>query len=81
MAPTSSTISYKDSFFSFPEDDHFSMSKSMRLTSYSRYLERRMVNAWKKVTSMTKKQHRASYLPPNFVLVTPTKRRSIRYAH
>ncbi|KAK0467141.1 uncharacterized protein EV420DRAFT_1507451 [Desarmillaria tabescens] len=54
----------------------------MRLPSYTRYVERRVVRAWKKITGLTKKQHRASFLPPNFVFVTPSaKRRSIRYVY
>lgn len=53
---------------------------TVRPSSHTRFLERRMIGAWKKVTSITKKHPRASYIPANFVLVTPNKRKSIRYA-
>ncbi|KAK0489040.1 hypothetical protein IW261DRAFT_1442934 [Armillaria novae-zelandiae] len=83
MSLSTSSVSYKDSVFSFPQaaHDEYYVSKSA-LPSCTRYMERRLVKAWKKITGLTKKQHRASFLPPNFVFVTPSaKRRSIRYVY
>ncbi|PBK99554.1 hypothetical protein ARMGADRAFT_1008085 [Armillaria gallica] len=86
MSSTTSSLSCKDSVLSFPHaahHEHYSVSKSaIRMPSCTRYMERRLVKAWKKITGLTKKQHRASFLPPNFVFVTPSaKRRSIRYVY
>ncbi|KIY71856.1 hypothetical protein CYLTODRAFT_418407 [Cylindrobasidium torrendii FP15055 ss-10] len=80
---TSSTVSYDSSFmyFDYPTDGQafHQAPRSVRGSSVARSFERQVVVAWKKVTRMTKKQPRASYLPPNFVFVTPHQRRSIRY--
>lgn len=45
--------------------------------SSKRYFERRIMHAWKAMTRATHKQPRASFVPPDFVLVT--KRRSIMH--
>ncbi|KZT10129.1 uncharacterized protein LAESUDRAFT_756321 [Laetiporus sulphureus 93-53] len=51
------------------ERPHFSCKK---------YLERRIVRAWKSFSQRTRKPERASILPEDFVLMT-ARRRSIRY--
>ncbi|KAG7444912.1 uncharacterized protein BT62DRAFT_1077142 [Guyanagaster necrorhizus] len=86
MPSSMNSLCYKDSVFPFPQPDYdseyYPASKTVRLSSCTRYMERRVVKAWKKITGLTKKQHRASFLPPNFVFVTPSaKRRSIRYVY
>ena len=49
-----------------------------RSMSCRKYLERRIVCAWKVVSQRSRRRHRASILPEDFVLLT-TRRRSIRY--
>ncbi|KZT65033.1 hypothetical protein DAEQUDRAFT_814567 [Daedalea quercina L-15889] len=43
-----------------------------------KYLERRIVRAWKHFSRATRKTQRASILPEDFVLLT-ARRRSIRF--
>ena len=52
----------------------------MFVTSLSprKYLERRIVRAWKRFSQATRKTQRASILPEDFVLLT-ARRRSIRF--
>ncbi|KAG1907845.1 uncharacterized protein F5891DRAFT_997379 [Suillus fuscotomentosus] len=54
-------------------------SKPMRKTRIScgKYIERQVVRAWKRVTGVTRKHQRASFLPKDFILVT-SHRRSVR---
>ena len=49
-----------------------------RSMSCRKYLERRIVCAWKVVSQRSRRRHRTSILPDDFVLLT-TRRRSIRY--
>ncbi|KAG2136202.1 hypothetical protein BD769DRAFT_1664549 [Suillus cothurnatus] len=51
-------------------------SKPMRKTriSCTKFIERQVVRAWKRVTGVTRKQQRASFLPKDFILVTPHRR-------
>ena len=43
-----------------------------------KYLERRIIRAWKHFSQATRKSQRASILPEDFVLLT-ARRRSIRF--
>ncbi|KAH9916317.1 uncharacterized protein B0H18DRAFT_1124301 [Fomitopsis serialis] len=43
-----------------------------------KYLERRIIRAWKHFSQATRKQPRASVLPDDFVLLT-ARRRSVRF--
>ncbi|KAH7890806.1 hypothetical protein F5I97DRAFT_1838875 [Phlebopus sp. FC_14] len=56
-------------------------TKPMRKTrvSCTKYVERQIIRAWKRVTSVTHTPQRASVLPKDFILVT-SRRRSVRYA-
>lgn len=47
--------------------------------SCGKYIERQVVRAWKRVTGVTRKHQRASFLPKDFILVT-SHRRSVRLA-
>ncbi|OBZ74138.1 hypothetical protein A0H81_06171, partial [Grifola frondosa] len=47
--------------------------------SCKKFIERRIIRAWKSVSQMTRKNQRASILPEDFVILT-AKRRSIRFA-
>ncbi|KAG1770719.1 hypothetical protein EDD22DRAFT_816501 [Suillus occidentalis] len=53
-------------------------SKPMRKTriSCTKFIERQVVRAWKRVTGVTRKHQRASFLPKDFILVT-SRRRSV----
>ncbi|KAG2157767.1 uncharacterized protein EDB93DRAFT_1325967 [Suillus bovinus] len=53
-------------------------SKPLRTTRIScgKYIERQVVRAWKRVTGVTRKHQRASFLPNDFILVT-SRRRSV----
>ena len=44
----------------------------------TKYIERRIVCAWKTISRRTRRRHRASILPEDFVLLT-ARRRSIRF--
>ncbi|KAG1808681.1 uncharacterized protein BJ212DRAFT_1280405 [Suillus subaureus] len=56
-------------------------SKPMRKTriSCTKLIERQVVRAWKRVTGVTRKHQRASFLPKDFILVT-SRRRSVMLA-
>ncbi|CCM02630.1 uncharacterized protein FIBRA_04733 [Fibroporia radiculosa] len=45
--------------------------------SCKKFLERRLIRAWKAFSQTTRKQQRASILPEDFVLMT-ARRRSVR---
>ncbi|THG99800.1 hypothetical protein EW026_g2619 [Hermanssonia centrifuga] len=48
--------------------------------SCTKYLERRIIRAWKSVSRMTRKPQRASLLPEDFILLTAAaRRRSIMF--
>ncbi|PCH36239.1 hypothetical protein WOLCODRAFT_166775 [Wolfiporia cocos MD-104 SS10] len=49
-----------------------------RSLSPKKYLQRRVIVAWKSFSQMARKQQRASILPEDFVLLT-ARRRSVRY--
>ncbi|KAG2132776.1 hypothetical protein DEU56DRAFT_811991 [Suillus clintonianus] len=51
-------------------------SKPMRNTriSCTKFIERQVVRAWKRVTRVTRKHQRASFLPKDFILVTSRRR-------
>ncbi|KAG1746577.1 uncharacterized protein EDB91DRAFT_1048962 [Suillus paluster] len=51
-------------------------SKPMRKTciSCTKYIERQVVRAWKRVTRATRRHQRASFLPKDFILVTSRRR-------
>ncbi|KAF9240687.1 hypothetical protein BU15DRAFT_73914 [Melanogaster broomeanus] len=55
-------------------------TKPMRKTriSCTKFIERRVIGAWKRVTGATRKPQRASFLPKDFVLVT-SRRRSVMF--
>ncbi|KAF9820575.1 hypothetical protein IEO21_01278 [Rhodonia placenta] len=46
--------------------------------SCTKYLERRIIQAWKSFSQSTRKHERASILPEDFVLMT-ARRRSVRF--
>lgn len=46
--------------------------------SFNKYMERRIIRAWKILSRATRKPERASLLPEDFVLLT-ARRRSIRF--
>ncbi len=46
--------------------------------SFSKHIERRIVCAWKALSRRSRRHHRASILPEDFVLLT-ARRRSVRY--
>ncbi|GBE86551.1 hypothetical protein SCP_0904300 [Sparassis crispa] len=46
--------------------------------SYRKFLERRIIQAWKALSQAARKHERASLLPEDFVLLT-VRRRSIRH--
>jgi len=46
--------------------------------SCKKYLERRIIRAWKSFSQVTHKPQRASILPEDFVLMT-ARRRSVRF--
>ncbi|KAG2757080.1 hypothetical protein P692DRAFT_20825031 [Suillus brevipes Sb2] len=56
-------------------------SKPMRKTriSCTKFIERQVVRAWKRVTGVARKPQRASFLPKDFILVT-SRRRSVMLA-
>ncbi|KAG1881167.1 hypothetical protein F4604DRAFT_1746861 [Suillus subluteus] len=47
--------------------------------SCTKLIERQVVRAWKRVTGVTRKNQRASFLPKDFILVT-SRRRSVMLA-
>ncbi|KAF8141557.1 hypothetical protein EV363DRAFT_1392009 [Boletus edulis] len=55
-------------------------SKPLRKTrtSCAKFIERQVIQAWKRVTGATRKHQRASWLPKDFVLVT-SRRRSVMF--
>lgn len=44
--------------------------------SCTKFIERQVVRAWKRVTGVARKHQRASFLPKDFILVT-SRRRSV----
>ncbi|KAG0709337.1 hypothetical protein DFH29DRAFT_887874 [Suillus ampliporus] len=56
-------------------------SKPTRKTriSCTKFIERQVVRAWKRVTGATRRHQRASFLPKDFILVT-SRRRSVMLA-
>ena len=56
------------------DDNNLTLPVSM---SPRKYLERRIIRAWKHFSQVTRKSQRASILPEDFVLLT-ARRRSIR---
>ena len=54
-------------------------SSNSSSSSYTKHLERQIIRAWKRITRVTRKQHRYSFLPDDFVLVTARKRRSVLF--
>ncbi|KAH9857347.1 hypothetical protein C2E23DRAFT_720790 [Lenzites betulinus] len=46
--------------------------------SCTKYLERRIVRAWKAISQRSRRAHRASILPEDFVMLTQ-RRRSVRF--
>ncbi|KAI0731420.1 hypothetical protein C8Q76DRAFT_793488 [Earliella scabrosa] len=46
--------------------------------SCAKYLERRIICAWKTISQRSRRRHRTSILPEDFVLLT-ARRRSVRY--
>lgn len=80
--------------FEYPEDQRSDSPSSLKSTrsykssatrcsrSPSKFVERQIIRAWKSVTRTTKKSHRASLLPSDFVIVTGrgSNRRSILFA-
>ncbi|KAJ4484573.1 hypothetical protein C8R41DRAFT_839022 [Lentinula lateritia] len=54
-----------------------SMYSTTCRASYALRIERRFVQAWKTITQVTHKSERASFVPPGFVMVNATRRRSI----
>ncbi|KAH7927849.1 hypothetical protein BV22DRAFT_1031333 [Leucogyrophana mollusca] len=52
--------------------------KSTRI-SCTKYIERQVIRAWKRVTGVTHKPQRASFMPKDFILVT-SRRRSVMFA-
>ncbi|KAF9223964.1 hypothetical protein BS17DRAFT_703811 [Gyrodon lividus] len=56
-------------------------TKPMRKTriSCTKFIERQVISAWKRVTGATRKPQRASLLPKDFILVT-SRRRSVMFA-
>ncbi|KAF8887283.1 hypothetical protein BD779DRAFT_1672748 [Infundibulicybe gibba] len=45
--------------------------------SYTKHIERQLVQAWKVVTRVTRKQQRASIMPRDFVLITSRRRSAL----
>ncbi|KAG1876410.1 hypothetical protein DFJ58DRAFT_720881 [Suillus subalutaceus] len=62
-------------------DPWITESKPLRKTriSCTKLIERQVVRAWKRVTGVTRKNQRASFLPKDFILVT-SRRRSVMLA-
>ncbi|KAH7914866.1 hypothetical protein BJ138DRAFT_298977 [Hygrophoropsis aurantiaca] len=56
-------------------------SKPMKSTriSCTKFIERQVIRAWKRVTAATQKPQRASFMPKDFILVT-SRRRSVMFA-
>ncbi|KAI0774769.1 hypothetical protein BD413DRAFT_304589 [Trametes elegans] len=46
--------------------------------SCTKYIERRIIRAWKSISRRSRRDHRASLLPDDFVMLT-TRRRSVRF--
>ncbi|KAI0373926.1 hypothetical protein BV20DRAFT_936772 [Pilatotrama ljubarskyi] len=46
--------------------------------SCTKYLERRIIRAWKAISQRGRRHHRASLLPEDFVMLT-SRRRSVRF--
>ncbi|KAI0676038.1 hypothetical protein C8Q78DRAFT_1074980 [Trametes maxima] len=46
--------------------------------SCTKYLERRIIRAWKAISQRSRRHHRASLLPEDFVMLT-SRRRSVRF--
>ncbi|KAI0819145.1 hypothetical protein BC628DRAFT_1333741 [Trametes gibbosa] len=46
--------------------------------SCTKYLERRIIRAWKTISQRSRRAHRASLLPEDFVMLTQ-RRRSVRF--
>ncbi|KAI0642453.1 hypothetical protein C8Q79DRAFT_917399 [Trametes meyenii] len=46
--------------------------------SCTKYLERRIIRAWKVISQRNRRHHRASLLPEDFVMLT-SRRRSVRF--
>ncbi|KAG2075728.1 hypothetical protein BDR04DRAFT_1046918 [Suillus decipiens] len=53
--------------------------KTCTSISCAKFIERQVVRAWKRVTGVTRKPQRASFLPKDFILVT-SRRRSVMLA-
>ncbi|KAI5999352.1 hypothetical protein F5J12DRAFT_771774 [Pisolithus orientalis] len=48
-------------------------------TSCTKYIERQVIRAWKRMTGVTRRSQRSSFLPNGFILVT-SRRRSVMFA-
>ncbi|EIW58247.1 uncharacterized protein TRAVEDRAFT_47413 [Trametes versicolor FP-101664 SS1] len=46
--------------------------------SCTKYIERRIIRAWKAISQRSRRHHRASLLPEDFVMLTQ-RRRSVRF--
>ncbi|EGN96767.1 hypothetical protein SERLA73DRAFT_75629 [Serpula lacrymans var. lacrymans S7.3] len=67
------SVSKSESSFSL----HSTARKAPRI-SCTKYLERQVILAWKRITRSAHKRDRASFLPKDFVLVT-SHRRSVLF--
>ncbi|KAI1793465.1 hypothetical protein LXA43DRAFT_1092641 [Ganoderma leucocontextum] len=53
-------------------------SQEQTRMSFGKHIERRIICAWKVLSRRSRRHHRASILPEDFVLLT-ARRRSVRY--
>ncbi|KAF9460514.1 hypothetical protein BDZ94DRAFT_1197674 [Collybia nuda] len=69
-------VTINDPQFSMGENEKYSARRSTR-RSPAKNFERQIVHAWKIVTGATRKHHRASFMPRDFVLVNSRRRSAI----
>ncbi|GLB43420.1 hypothetical protein LshimejAT787_1303210 [Lyophyllum shimeji] len=75
-------VTHVTPYFSMDDDSErssFRSTSSSARTSRSRHLRRKVVQLWKVVTRATRKHERASFVPPDFVLVTSRRRSAIMH--
>ncbi|KAH0836703.1 hypothetical protein J3R83DRAFT_8426 [Lanmaoa asiatica] len=74
------SVPYRAYHISHHPEPWFVETKPLRKTriSCTKFIERQVIQAWKRVTGATRKPQRASFLPNDFVLVT-SRRRSVMF--
>lgn len=65
----------------YPTDSWYVEVKPSRKTrtSCTKYIERQVIRAWKRMTGVTRRRQQSAFLPNGFILVT-SRRRSVMFA-